>query len=173
MDFLSYTIAWIKGEIFEAILFGASGLLIMIGSLAFLKFGNTPNAKAVIVPFALVGLFCVAAAISLWVSNSKRLVAYPEAYGKNKTEFVLSEKKRVEDFQYLYKMTVIVAGIFFALGIGFFLFTGNHIVKATGLALVFFGFTGLFVDYFSKERADIYYKAITTELQKHQANPQV
>jgi len=166
MDFLSHSIAWIKGEIFEASLFGAFGLLVIMGSLAFWKFGNTPNAKAVIIPFALVGLFCVAAAISLFISNNKRLAEYPAAYQRNKVEFVLSEKKRVEDFQYLYKMTVIIAAFCFAIGIAFFLFTNNHTFKAIGLALIFFGFIGLFVDYFSKERADIYYKNITTEIER-------
>ena len=100
-------------------------------------------------------------------SNNKRLTQYTEAFNKDKVEFIKSEKKRVEDFQYLYKMTIIIASVCFAVAICFFLFTNNHVLKAIGIALIIFGLTGLIIDYFSKERADNYYKAITTEIESH------
>jgi len=167
MDFIQHTTNWIKGEIFEATLFGSFGLLTILLSLLLCKFGETPNSKAVIIPLALVGIFFLATAISGISSNNKRLPKYTEAFNKDKAEFVKSEKKRVEDFQYLYKMTIIIASVCFAVAICFFLFTNNHILKAIGLALIIFGLTGLIIDYFSKERADTYYKAITTEMKSH------
>jgi hypothetical protein len=167
MDFLQQTINWVKGEIFEAIIIGSFGLLTIICSLLLWKFGETPNSKAVIIPLAIVGIFFLAIAIWGIASNNKRLPQYTEAFNKDKTEFVKSEKKRVEDFQYLYKMTIIIASVGFAIAICFFLFTNNHILKAIGLALIILGLTGLIIDYFSKERADTYYKAITTEMESH------
>ena len=167
MDFIQHTTNWVKGEIFEATIFGSFGLLTIICSLLFWKFGETLNSKAVIIPFAIVGVFFLATAISGIVSNNKRLTEYTEAFQKDEKSFIASEKKRVEDFQYLYKLTIIIASVSFALAIGFFWFTDNYILKAIGLALIVFGLTGLIIDYFSKERADYYYKAITTVIESH------
>ena len=164
MDFIQHATNWVKGEIFEATIFGSFGLLTIILSLLLWKFGETPNSKAVIIPLAIVGIFFTATAISGISSNNKRLPQYTEAFNKDKVEFVKTEKKRVEDFQYLYKMTIIIASVCFAVAISFFLFTNNHILKAIGLALIIFGLTGLIIDYFSKERADTYYKEIKYEL---------
>ncbi|WP_194972584.1 hypothetical protein [Aquiflexum lacus] len=167
MDFIQHTTNWVKGEIFEATIFGAFGLLTIICSLLFWKFGETPNSKAVIIPFAVVGLFFLVTAVSGIISNNKRLEEYNEAYQKSKAEFVISEKKRVEDFQYLYKMTIIIAAVCFAIAVCFFLFTNNHILRSIGLAMIIFGLTGLIIDYFSKERADDYYKVITAQIEKN------
>jgi uncharacterized Tic20 family protein len=167
MDFIQHTTNWVKGEIFEATIFGSFGLLTIICSLLLWKFGETPNSKAVIIPLAVVGVLFLATAISGISSNNKRLLQYTEAFNKDKAEFVKSEKKRVENFQYLYKMTIIIASVCFCVAICFFLFTNNHILKGIGLALIIFGLTGLIIDYFSKERADTYYKAITTEIESH------
>ncbi len=167
MDFIQHTTNWVKGEIFEATIFGSFGLLTIIFSLVFLEFGETPNSKAVIIPFAIVGVFFLVTATSGIVSNNKRLIQYKEAFQKDEKAFAISEKNRVEDFQYLYKMTIIIAAVSFAVAIGFFLFTDNCILKAIGLALIVFGLTGLIIDYFSKERADNYYKVIATEIESH------
>lgn len=166
MDFLQKTTDWVKGEIIDATIFGSIGLLAIVFSLLCWKFGETPNSKAVVIPFAVVGLFLFVTAISGIVNNNKRLKEYQVAFQTDRDSFVVSEKKRVEDFQYLYKITLGVAAVSFAIAIGIFLLTNNAVLKAIGLALIVFGLTGLMIDYFSKKRADIYYKAITTEMQK-------
>ncbi len=120
MEFIQHTTNWVKGEIFEATIFSSFGLLTIICSLLFWKFGETPNSKAVIIPFAIVGVFFLATAISGIVSNNKRLIEYTQAFQKDEKSFMTSEKKRVEDFQYLYKMTIIIVTVSFALTIGFF-----------------------------------------------------
>jgi len=167
MDFINHTTNWVKGEIFEATIIGSFGLLTIICSLLLWKLGETPNSKAVIIPIAVVGIFFLATAISGISSNNKRLHQYTEAFNKDKAEFVKSEKKRVEDFQYLYKMTIVIASISFLLAICAFTFTHNATLRAIGIALAIFGITGLVIDYFSKERADNYYKEITTEIKSH------
>jgi len=95
------------------------------------------------------------------------LPQYTEAYNKDKAAFVNNEKARVEGFQYLYKMTIIIASISFILAIFAFVLTDNPTLRAIGIALTIFGITGLIIDYFSKERADNYYKEITTEMKSH------
>jgi hypothetical protein len=165
MDFIQDTNDWIEGEIFEAAIFGSFGLLTVVFSLVFWKFGETPNSKAVIIPLAVVGIFLLGTAISGIAANRSRLIQYKEAFQKDKTEFLLSEKKRVENFQYLNKMTVIIAAVCFSVAIGFFLFTNNYVLKGIGLALIILGLSGLVIDYFSEERAAIYYKAIMSEIE--------
>ncbi len=165
MDFTQHTTNWVKGEIFEATIFGSFGVLTIISSLLLWKFGETPNSKALMIPLAVVGVFFLATAISGISSNVTRLPQYTEAFTKDKAEFLESEKQRVEDFQYLYKMTIIIASVCFAGAICFFVFTNNPIPKAIGLALIIFGMTGLIIDYFSKERADAYYNAIMFEIE--------
>lgn len=167
MDFIQHTPNWVKGEIFEAAIFGSFGLLMIICSSILWKIGDTPNSKALIIPLAVVGIFFMATAIGNIWSNNKRLPGYTVAYHKDKSAFLKSEKKRVEDFQYLYKMTIIIASVCFFVAICFLLFTPNHTLKAVGLALIIFGLTGLIIDYFSKERADTYYKTIMTEIESH------
>jgi O-antigen/teichoic acid export membrane protein len=167
MDFIQHTINWVKGEIFEAIIFGGFGLLTIICSLLFWIFGATLNSKAVTIPFSLVGIFFLITAISGIVNNNKRVREYTDAYQLNKVEFVFSEKKRVEDFQYLYKMTIIIASVSFALALSFFYLSDNFRLRAVGLALILFGMTGLVIDYFSKERADNYYKTILMQIERN------
>jgi predicted membrane channel-forming protein YqfA (hemolysin III family) len=166
MEFIQHSINWIKGEIFEAYFFGAFGVLLMLSSLMLWKFGETPNSKALIIPLILIGVFFFGTAISGINSNNKRLPEFKEAFEKNKTEFIQTEKERVESFQYLYKMTIIVASICFLLAICAFVFTKNSTLRAIGIALVIFGITGLIIDYFSKERADNYYKIIIESVEK-------
>jgi ABC-type Fe3+-siderophore transport system permease subunit len=132
-----------------------------------LEVGETPNCKVVIIPLATIGILLLTISVGGFVSNNKRLPQYTEAFNKDKTEFVKSKKKIVEDFQYLYIMTIIIASVGFAIAIYFFQFTNNHILKAIGLALIILGLAGLIIVYFSKGRADTYYKAITTEMESH------
>jgi hypothetical protein len=167
MDFLQHTTNWIKGEIFEATIFGSFGLLTIISSLILWKFGDTPNSKALIIPIIVVGLLFWGTAITSINTNKKKLPQYTEAYKQDKSAFVKSEKARVESFQYLYKMTIIIASICFVLAICSFVFTHNPTVRAIGIALAVMGITGLTIDYFSKERADNYYKVILIELSNY------
>jgi hypothetical protein len=167
MDFIQHTIAWAKGEIFEATIFGSFGLLTIICSLFLWKFGDTPNDKALIMPLIVVGIFFLVTAISGISSNNKILPQYMEAYNSDKPAFIKSEKARVQGFQYLYKMTIVIASISFVLAICAFVLTHNATLRAIGIALVIFGITGLIIDYFSKERADNYYKQIVMEIENH------
>lgn len=164
MDFIQHTLNWVKGEIFEALIFGSFGLIVIILSVLFWKFGGTPNSKALIIPFAIVGVFYFIIALTGIFNNNKRKDYYVELYNKDKSTFVLSEKQRVEEFQYLYKMTIAIASICFVLAMAFFIFSKNNYLQSIALALILFGFTGLIIDYFSKERADIYYKLIIYEM---------
>lgn len=164
MNLFSSTSAWIKGEIFEGILIFVFGIsAIFIGSM-FWKFGTTPNARAVVIPLIVIGAVYGVLGGSMYFSNQKRLTAFQQSFNQNQVEFLQSEKKRVEDFQYMYTISKVVATVCFSLTLLIFWFSKNPTWQGWGIGLTLFAVSGLMVDYFSQERAEIYYKTILTVL---------
>lgn len=166
MNLIDYTTNWIKGELFEAKLIVAFGILTLIAGFLFWKTGTTPNAKALFFPFIMVGAIYSAIGGGMLYSNPKRMIELPQKYEQDKTAFAKSEKKRVDDFQYGYKVSKIVATIFFTLTLIIFWTTKNATWMGIGIALTYFALAGLVIDYFSQERADIYYSEILKEIEK-------
>lgn len=164
MNFFNYTTSWIKGEIFEAVFIIIFGALTIVGGFLFWKLGSTPSAKALLFPLAVTGTILLTTGISMYVSNQKRLVEYEQNYTQDNTSFITSEKKRVEDFQYMYPLSKGIATVLFITAILFFWFSKSHTLHAWGIGLSLFGLASLVIDYFSKERADIYYKLIVEAL---------
>lgn len=164
MSFFSSTSAWIKGELFEALLILSFGLLTLITGFLFWKIGTTANSKALFLPLLIIGLIYAAIGGGMLVSNKKRMAEFPKAYEKDNTAFIQAEKKRVEDFQYGYTTSKIVASICFPLTLLIFWYTKNPTWQGVGIGLSYFALTGLVVDYFSQERAAIYYKTILEAL---------
>ena len=160
MDFFTHTTAWIKGEILEALLITAFGLVTIAGGFLFWKLGSVPAAKALLLPLIVTGLIYSAIGISMYISNQKRLTEYEQNYKLDSLSFIKAEKQRVENFQYMYVISKVVATVFFAVTLLLFWFTKNPGLHALGIGLTLFAFTGLVVDYFSQERAEIYYQAI-------------
>ena len=160
MDFFTHTTAWIKGEILEALLITAFGLVTIAGGFLFWKLGSVPAAKALLLPLIVTGLIYSAIGISMYISNQKRLTEYEQNYNQDSLSFIKAEKQRVENFQYMYVISKVVATVFFAVTLLLFWFTKNPGLHALGIGLTLFALTGLVVDYFSQERAEIYYQAI-------------
>lgn len=168
--FIQHTINWVTGEIFEAKIFGFFGLLIVICSAVFWKLSQAAIARALPVPLLVIGIFILCTAVINVSLNKKRIHNFTEAYKADKTLFIIQEKKRVEDFQYLYKISIAIACVCFLLAACFFVFTNNDQLKGVGISLFIFGLTCLVVDYFSKKRASVYYMKINNELKASNAN---
>jgi hypothetical protein len=166
MDFLQYTINWTRGEIFEGTMIGLFGIVTFIIGALFWKFGVTPGARAMLIPLLVLGLFFAATGISMYNTNQKRIPVFQEAHAQDPAAFVQSERERVEGFQYLYTITLVLAPVCFVLATAFFWLSMNHHLRAVGIALVLFGLSGLVIDYFSKERADIYYEQVLIALEE-------
>lgn len=164
MEFIQHTIYWIKGELFEAKLILAFGLFTIIAGFLFWKLGATPNAKALFLPLIVVGVVYSSIGGGMLYANPRRMIELPQAYKQDKAAFVKSEQKRVDDFQYGYKVSKIVATLFFLLTLVIFWSTKNPTWMGIGIALSYFALAGLLVDYFSQERADNYYQAILAAL---------
>lgn len=160
MNLINSTITWYKGEIFEASVIGIIGLLVVFTSLAFLIFGNTPYSKALIIPLLTIGLLLGVAGYFMATSNTRILDNLENTIIENPQEFVKNEKDRVESFQPLYFYTKVGASITFLIALCLFFFSENRYAQSIAIALIILGLSGLTIDYFSKERASIYYSAI-------------
>jgi undecaprenyl pyrophosphate phosphatase UppP len=97
-------------------------------------------------------------------SNQKRLVEFQSNYEENPTEFIQSEKERVEDFQYMYTTALIATVVFLIVALYLLCFTKNSYLHASAIALILFGLSLQMIDYFSKERAKVYYEHINQEI---------
>lgn len=93
------------------------------------------------------------------------MAQYQTSYLKDTVAFVHSEKTRVEGFQSLYTFTKYLASGLFTASIIIFFFLQNKNWQALAIAMVILGLSGLVIDYFSKERADIYYQIIINQVQ--------
>ena len=164
MDLLQHTSNWYKGEIFEATIVGIFGICLIAVSIVFWKFGKTPNAQAMVIPLVIVGLLLALTGVFMVASNSKTLNSITISNIENQQEFAQTEKQRVEDFQSLYTYTKIGSAIFFAIAIILFFVTDNRHWQAIAIALIITGVSGLAIDYFSKERADVYYHELLKSL---------
>lgn len=80
--------------------------------------------------------------------------------------FLHAEKKRVEAFQYMYTISKVVATVCFVFTLMIFWFSKSSSLQGLGIGLTLFAISGLIVDYFSQERAEIYYKVILEQLLK-------
>ena len=160
MEFIQHTLNWVKGEILEAVIMGICALIIMLCSFLFWKFGNTPNAKALVLPLLFVGFFPFVMAISGVISNKKRISTYSQAWQDNPKEFIQVEYKRVKGFDKIFKYSYPAAFIFTVAGAILFFLIDTPTWKAISLSFIILGFMAYMIDFFAAERANIYLKFI-------------
>lgn len=156
MNILNETIIWHKGEIFEAICISLFGIILLALAAFIWKFGETPNTTALKIPLLILGLLFAMNGGVMARSNSKKIAKITRTE-RATIEFISQEKQRVEDFMHLYHYTKIGALISFGIAMALFFLTDNKFAHAIAISLIILGGTGLVIDYFSKERAEIYY----------------
>lgn len=162
--FVTHSVAWASGEMFEASLIGVAGLLTAGLGLVFRTVGSHPHARAMLIPLLVVGTLFVVAGVSGYVGNRALIPQFESAYAADALAFVTAEQARVEGFDALYTFTLILAPVCFtASSLLFWLTEGPHL-RATGLALALVGLAGLTIDSFSKVRANQYAARIQAEL---------
>ncbi|WBX98946.1 manganese efflux pump [Chryseobacterium gambrini] len=154
------TIDWYNGEIFEGKFILAFGLFLILTALLFYFLGNTPAAKALLIPMLVIGIFFSITGANMIRSNGKQKQEAAKKYEQNPKEFINAEIKRVDDFQYLYPMSIAISLACFLIAIALLYFTQNVNLKAIAISLLLFGMAFAVIDYFSKERATIYYEQL-------------
>jgi len=169
MELIQHTINWTKGEIEEALIMGIVGFLFVISALLFWKLGNTPNAKAMVLPLLIVGMIPLVAGVSGVYTNKKRMIEYTKQYHADPAAFIQSEKERVEAFDEIFKYSYPAAIILLIGGaILFFVFKSPN-WKAVSLSLMLIGLMAYFIDHFVAERADKYLEEIKNRTEANNA----
>jgi hypothetical protein len=164
MEFVQHSINWAKGETTEAIITAIFGLLILICSISFWKFGNTPYGKALIIPLFMVGIIPFVTGISGIISNQKRISIYQQAWQENPQQFIQNEKNRVESFDQIFKYTYPMAIILTIGGAILFFTIDSPTWKGISLAMMTMGLMTYFIDHFAAERASIYLEKINKSI---------
>ncbi|MCY4324162.1 MAG: hypothetical protein OXD00_10825 [Gammaproteobacteria bacterium] len=160
MNFIQHTETWARGEIFEATLGAACGVVLIVVAIIFWKYGTGIYAKAVIAPVAVVGLLLVLGTTPGLYTYSNNLEKYKVAYQQDAAQFISDEKARIEKFDRLYTMTKVFATVFLIAAILIFWFSGSATLKGVGIGLILVAMAGLVFDYFSEGRAEAYYQQI-------------
>jgi ABC-type Na+ efflux pump permease subunit len=160
MKLIEYTTQWAKGEMFEGLCIAIFGILTLFCTLIIWKYGTTINAKALVIPSLVLGLLFSAMGSFMVYSNNNRIAEFETAYQENPMEFTQLEKTRVEGFQILYPISLAISAVFFLVTLLAFVFSKSPTFHAIGIALSIFGLALIIIDYFSKERGQIYYEHI-------------
>jgi len=164
MKLVEYSVQWAKGESFEGMCITIAGILTLICSVLIWKFGTTVNAKALLAPTFILGLLFSTMGSFMLYSNNKRITEFQQAYQTDSESFVQNEKKRVEDFQFMYPTSLAISAVCFLFTILVFVYSKNPMFHSVGIVLTVFGVSLIIIDYFSKERAQIYYDHILNTL---------
>ncbi|MEC5395123.1 manganese efflux pump [Bergeyella sp. RCAD1439] len=167
MDMIQNTINWYNGEIFEGKFILGFGFFLILTALLFYFLGNTPAAKALLIPMLIIGLFFSITGVNMIYSNGKQKQEIVKRYEQNPKEFINTEIKRVNDFQYLYPMSIAISLACFLIAVALLYFTQNIYLKAIAISLILFGMAFAVIDYFSKERATIYYEQLKSSFQNN------
>jgi hypothetical protein len=166
MEFINHTINWCRGEIFEGRIYFLFGLVLFIISILYWKYGSTPFARGVIIPFAVVAIFSIAGGLTLNFSNQSRIVKYQQEYKADPQIFIESEKARTDRFIKWYPYTLFSMAGLIVIGLILFLFLHSPHGKGIGLGLILLGFSIIYLDHFSEERAAVYHQHIMENIQK-------
>lgn len=164
MNFIEYSIQWAKGEQYEGICIAIEGVLTLVLAFALWKYGSSLNAKSLVIPSLIFGLTFTLMGAFMIYSNAQRQVSFRQSYEISSEQFIKDEKMRVEDFQFMYPASLAISAICFLVTLVAFVWADNSSLHAIGIILSVFGLSLIVIDYFSKERAMIYYQHILEQL---------
>lgn len=151
---------WIDGELLEGIIVAFFGIVGIVIAVALWNSGKSPAARSLVVPILICGLVYTGIGLSIHFNNRGLKEKYSLEYQSDPEVFIVKEKKRVEDFQYMYKISKVVATVTFLAAILIFWLTKSPAWQGIGIGLGLFGLAGLLVDFFSQHRAMSYYQAL-------------
>ncbi len=162
MSIVQYSLDWCRGEITEAFAIGTAGVIVGTAAAAFATFGETPNARSLVLPFLLFSVLTTSAsAYGIW-NNNQRITRFQEAIAVDAEAFVRAEVERVESFDAIFRVTFPSGAFLVVAGLVLFFIAAGPNAKAAGLTMVMLGLTALFVDHFAYERAEVYRQQLTS-----------
>lgn len=163
MNLIKHTLQWCKGEIFEGKMIFLFGILLLLITLSFWKFGFTINAKALVIPVLLLSILHIGTGVVMVYSNSTKQEKFVAQYKENPENFKQKEIKRTNGFVKYYPLTRYFSIGLILIGFLLFLLLYNPVWKSIGLCVMVVGFSVIVIDYFSEERAFTYQNALLHE----------
>ena len=161
MELSDSIVNYYRGEKAEAIILTFSGITVFIALLALLMQYPTDLTKGLMYPvLAFITVAIFAGSFNIY-NNSKRLKDIPVQYHNDKAGFIVGEFARFEGKNGVNKWWLplnIVWTLCILFGLILYFFRDDFYLKGVALGIVFFGFSGLLIDGFAKERADRYTK---------------
>jgi hypothetical protein len=159
MEFIQSTIAYYQGEKSEAIILAVVGLVLGALSYFLVKLHPTALAKGLFYPIAFFALFALMAGSYNTYNNAKRLSEFPKLYTENAQQLIQNEWDRFEGKngvnRWWFPLNVTWT-VFVLMGISLYFLKESFFVKGIALGVLFFGFSGLLIDGFAKQRAAKY-----------------
>lgn len=160
MNFIDDTVNWCKGEIFEGKMSLLFGMVVLLLSFAYFKWGSTPGARAMFLPLLVVAILTISAGIYLVNTNQKRIPRYESQFKENPQQFLENEKMRTEDFIRWYPITQKIFFVVMIAGMLCLILSHSSIIRAIGIAVMLLVLYVFVLDHFSEERATFYYSKI-------------
>ena len=96
MAFISSSLQWCKGKIFEGRLSLLFGICVCFLAFIYRNTGSTAFSKAMFLPFLLTGLLASGTELGLMFTDEKRTNDYQQVFTASPREFLASEKTRTE-----------------------------------------------------------------------------
>lgn len=160
MTFFKHTESWFKGEAFEAGMLIVFGVLLVVLAFYFWRFGHSPTARVLVIPFMLVGGFWSVLPAAGLYRNADRIEVLRAEHDRAPAAFVASEKERVEGYLKSYRPLLFGWTALIIVGLALFHLWGGNLGRAVGLAVILFAVAGLLVDHTSEHNARNYYSEI-------------
>lgn len=156
---------WVRGEQTEGIVILCIALVIIAVGVLLPRLIATPYAKAVMLPLLVVGVaYCAIGAGIFYNAGQSKKDLLTRAQTEEIQQIAQTEKVRVEGFERSYTASKIVSTLFLLTAWLLIWFAKSPTGHGIAIGLILFALLAVAVDYFSKERADIYYQEIVNAL---------
>jgi len=161
MEIIKAANEWAKAEVVSAIFFMLFGLGYLLASMGFWRLGNSPLAKALIIPLSIAGGLLLIAGISFYISNKSMLRTFETEYKADPSSMIKSEIERTESTIKTYKNVALkVFPAIAVVALLIFLFMSNPMVRAISIAIVAFFVVLILLDSQALKRMEIYHQKL-------------
>jgi hypothetical protein len=160
MDLLKLSIQWAKAEVFSANIVWLFSIITLLSASGFGFWGNTPTAKAFVIPLIVSGTVLVAIGIGLYAANNPRIAQFEREYNADANAFIKKEIARTADSQGQLKLVFrILPAIAIVAAILLMIFPTPHWRAITVTIILLTAFL-MAVDSNTEARNDAYHEQI-------------
>lgn len=99
---IEQSVAWARGEIFEATLTGIAGIAVLVLCAIAWRFGTGEAAAGLRLPLLVAGLIFLGGGVSMFRQNNELIPQMQAAHEADASAFVEAEIRRVQSFDAIY-----------------------------------------------------------------------